>query len=88
MVGRRRFAFDYLDDLQKEFVQLHGQQIDSVERPYKFITFDTFIQKTKKLYMDTRANRNHLKMMSDDLRDIQAPTPLVLSGHAASLTPY
>mmetsp|Transcript_3766 Transcript_3766/g.8989 ORF Transcript_3766/g.8989 Transcript_3766/m.8989 type:complete len:228 (+) Transcript_3766:183-866(+) len=67
----RRFAFDYLDDLQKEFVQLHGQQIDSVERPYKFITFDTFIQKTKKLYMDTRANRNHLKMMSEDLRDIQ-----------------
>lgn len=35
----RRFAFDYLDDLQKEFLQLHGQQIDSVERPYKFITF-------------------------------------------------
>ena len=95
----RRFAFDYLDDLQKEFLQLHGQQIDSVERPYKFITFgpcrpcfcpifsgrassswvaeellggaDTFIQKTKKLYMDTRANRNHLKMMSDDLKDIQ-----------------
>lgn len=35
----RRFAFDYLDDLQKEFLQLHGQQIESVERPYKFITF-------------------------------------------------
>ncbi len=34
-------------------------------------TIDTFIQKTKKLYMDTRANRNHLKMMSEDLRDIQ-----------------
>lgn len=67
----RRFAFDYLDDIQKEFLQLHGQQIDSVERPYKFISFDTFIQKTKKLYMDTRANRNHLKMMSEDLRDIQ-----------------
>eukprot|EP00960_Hanusia_phi_P042912 755772-Hanusia_phi.AAC.6 len=85
----RRLAFDYLDDLQKEFIQLHGQQIDNVERPYKFITFgkawvwvvlelvliaklsDTFIQKTKKLYTDTRANRNHLKMMSDDLRDIQ-----------------
>jgi len=29
----RRFAFDYLDDLQKEFVQLHGQQIDSVRVP-------------------------------------------------------
>lgn len=38
-------------------------QIDNVERPYKFITFDTFIQKTKKLYTDTRANRNHIKMM-------------------------
>ena len=29
-------------------------------------------KKMKKLYMDTRANRNHLKMMSEDLRDIQA----------------
>lgn len=67
----RRLAFDYLDDLQKEFIQLHGQQIDNVERPYKFITFDTFIQKTKKLYTDTRANRNHIKMMSEDLKDIQ-----------------
>jgi len=47
---QNRQAFDYLDELQKEFVQLHGQQIDNVERPYKFITFDTFIQKTKKLY--------------------------------------
>jgi len=67
----RRFAFNYLGELQKEFIQLHGQQIDSVERPYKFITFDTFIQKTKKIYMDTRANATHMKMMSDDLRDIQ-----------------
>jgi vesicle transport protein SEC22 len=23
----RRLAFDYLDDLQKEFIQLHGQQV-------------------------------------------------------------
>jgi len=67
----RRQAFDYLDELQKEFIQLHGQQIDNVERPYKFITFDTFIQKTKKLYTDSRANRNQMKMMSEDLRDIQ-----------------
>ena len=38
----RRFAFDYLDDIQKEFLQLHGQQIDSVERPYKFISFGLY----------------------------------------------
>lgn len=39
--------------------------------PQIAVRTDTFIQKTKKLYMDTRANRNHLKMMSEDLRDIQ-----------------
>jgi hypothetical protein len=58
-----RQAFDYLDELQKEFVQLHGQQIDNVERPYKFITFDTFIQKTKKLYTVTIEKNKHTGSM-------------------------
>ena len=75
---------------------LHGHQIDSVERPYKFVTFglcfpksdyhqvsnlpelfltelpaDTFIQKTKRFHLDTRADRNQLGMMYEDLRDVR-----------------
>ncbi len=35
----RRLAFNFLDALQREFLQLHGRQIDLVERPYQFMTF-------------------------------------------------
>ena len=41
-------------------------QVDTVTRPYAFIKFDTFIQKTKKLYQDSRSQRN-LAMLNDDL---------------------
>ena len=40
------------------------------QRPYAFIKFDTFIQKTRKLYLDTRTQRN-LTKLNDDLMDIQ-----------------
>ena len=45
--------------------------VDSVARPYAFIKFDTFIQKTKKLYSDQRTQRN-LEKLNEDLHDIQS----------------
>ena len=44
--------------------------MSSATRPYAFIKFDTFIQKTKKLYVDTRTQRN-LNKLNDDLNDVQ-----------------
>jgi vesicle transport protein SEC22 len=55
-------AFSFLEDLNKEFQNLYGQEVARCERPYAFIKFDTFLQKTKKVYMDTRSNRNLSKM--------------------------
>ena len=40
-------------------------------RPSAFIKYDTFIQKTKKLYQDTRTQRN-LTKLNEDLHDIQS----------------
>ncbi|KAJ1625834.1 R-SNARE [Pavlovales sp. CCMP2436] len=66
----KRLAFNYLEELQKEFNLLYATEVDSATRPYAFIKFDTFIQKTKKLYMDTRAQRN-VNKLNEDLADVQ-----------------
>jgi len=43
-------AFSYLEDVAKEFLAQHGTQIESAQRPYCFIRFDMFLQKTKRVY--------------------------------------
>ena len=40
-------------------------------RPYAFVKFDTFIQKTRKLYADARAPRNVQKLAAD-LAEVRA----------------
>uniref|UniRef100_A0A7S0SF33 Longin domain-containing protein n=1 Tax=Mantoniella antarctica TaxID=81844 RepID=A0A7S0SF33_9CHLO len=67
----KKLAYQYLEDLQKEFNTQNGSQVETVARPYAFIKFDTFIQRTKKLYLDTRTQRN-LNKLSEDLHDIQS----------------
>ena len=65
----RRLAFNFLEELQREFMRLHRDEVDKASRPYAFIKFDTFIQKTKRLYVDTRTTRN-LSKMNEDLQDM------------------
>ncbi|XP_074654342.1 vesicle-trafficking protein SEC22b-like [Tubulanus polymorphus] len=66
----KRLAFSYLEDLQNEFTQQYGQRVDTVSRPYSFIEFDTYIQKAKKSYLDSRARRN-LSALNTELQDVQ-----------------
>ena len=66
----KRLAFNYLEELQREFVGKYGPEVPGATRPYAFIKFDTFIQKTKKLYVDTRTQRN-LSKLNEDLSDVQ-----------------
>merc|ERR1712205_173138 len=67
----KKLAYQYLEDLQREFAAQNGAAVETVARPYAFIKFDTFIQKTKKLYQDTRTQRN-LSKLNEDLHDIQS----------------
>ncbi|GFR51302.1 hypothetical protein Agub_g13665 [Astrephomene gubernaculifera] len=67
----KKLAFQYLEELTNEFSRLYGQQVHTVSRPYAFIKFDTFIQKTKKLYLDTRTQRN-LSKLNDDLAEVHS----------------
>jgi vesicle transport protein SEC22 len=66
----KKLAYQYLEELQHEFEKVNRSQIETVARPYAFIKFDTFIQKTRKLYMDTRTQRN-LSKLNDDLFEVQ-----------------
>ena len=56
--------------LQREFETKYQGEVESASRPYAFIKFDTFIQKTKRLYVDTRTQRN-LNKLNEDLNDVQ-----------------
>eukprot|EP00906_Rhabdomonas_costata_P021681 RCo031449 len=62
-------AYSYLEEIVKEFDQQYGREVERVERPYAFIKFDTFIQKTKKVYMDSRNSRN-LDRLKEDLHEV------------------
>ena len=66
----KRLAFAYLEDLQNEFDSTHGNRVGIVSRPYSFIEFDNYIQKTKKNYTDSRARRN-LGAINTELQDVQ-----------------
>ncbi|KAJ2724244.1 SNAP receptor [Coemansia sp. Benny D115] len=66
----RKLAFSYLDELAKEFYMSYGSEIEKTTlRPYAFIKFDTFIQKTKRIYEDSRTQHN-LSKLNEDLRDV------------------
>ena len=66
----KRLAYNYLEELCGEFTKKHRDDVASASRPYAFIKFDTFIQKTKRLYVDTRTQRN-LSKLNEDLADVQ-----------------
>jgi vesicle transport protein SEC22 len=68
----RKLAFAFLDELRREFQAAYGAQVAFATRPYEMIRFDTFIQKTKKVYLDANATRNLEKLNAEllDVRDI------------------
>ena len=48
----------------------YGNEVDKPGlRPYAFVKFDTFMQKTKKIYQDTRTQSN-LTKLNEDLQDV------------------
>ena len=67
----RKLAFTYLSDLATEFTTTYSssQYLSPSCRPYAFVEFDTFMQRTKKTYQDSRASQN-LDKLNDELRDV------------------
>ncbi|RSH91110.1 SNAP receptor [Saitozyma podzolica] len=75
----RKLAFSYLDELSKEFQTSYGDKIETVNRPYAFMGFDTFISKTTRLYRDSRTLQgsgtapgpsSQLDQLNENLKDV------------------
>lgn len=65
----KKLAYQYLNELQFAFDSEYRDQVDTASRPYAFVRFDTVIQRTKKLYLDSRTQRN-LDKLNEDLADV------------------
>ncbi|EGE07470.1 transporter SEC22 [Trichophyton equinum CBS 127.97] len=67
----RKLAFSYLSDIATEFFNTYSptRYLSSSLRPYAFVEFDSFIQRTKKSYQDSRASQN-IEKLNDELKDV------------------
>ena len=67
----RKLAFTFLSDISTEFTTTYpaSQYMSPTLRPYAFVEFDTFIQRTKKTYQDSRASAN-LDKLNSELKDV------------------
>ncbi|CAH0552602.1 unnamed protein product [Brassicogethes aeneus] len=66
----KRLAYSYLEDIAQEFHKQYGKKVNAVTRPYTFIEFDTYIQKAKKSFSDSRSRKN-LNVINNQLQDVQ-----------------
>ncbi|XP_056633515.1 vesicle-trafficking protein SEC22b-B [Diorhabda sublineata] len=66
----KRLAYSYLEDIAQQFHSEYGKRVNTVTRPYTFIEFDTYIQKAKKQFADSRSRRN-LNTINNQLQDVQ-----------------
>ncbi|TWW80378.1 vesicle-trafficking protein SEC22a [Takifugu flavidus] len=72
-------AFCFLDELQREFIVTYDRKrISSALRPYSFIEFDTFIQKTKQRYNSPRSLSTKINL-ADMQMEIKLRPPYQLS---------
>eukprot|EP00051_Salpingoeca_urceolata_P032734 m.17117 g.17117 ORF g.17117 m.17117 type:complete len:217 (-) comp5397_c0_seq1:21-671(-) len=67
----KKLAYGYIEELHQEFFAKHGTEVRNAARPYAFISFDTFIQKTKRSYSDTRGAERNISKLTDELQDVQ-----------------
>ncbi|XP_063070264.1 vesicle-trafficking protein SEC22a [Engraulis encrasicolus] len=72
-------AFCFLDELQREFIVTYDtKRINSAVRPYSFIEFDNFIQKTKQRYNSPRSLSTKINL-ADMQTEIKLRPPYQLS---------
>merc|ERR1711953_143135 len=68
----KKLAYSFLEDLSQEFYSQYGHRINTATRPYSFIEFDTYIQKAKKTYQDSRSRgARNIGTLNTELHDVQ-----------------
>ncbi|XP_062463070.1 vesicle-trafficking protein SEC22a isoform X2 [Pezoporus occidentalis] len=72
-------AFCFLDELQKEFITTYNMmKTNTAVRPYCFIEFDNFIQRTKQRYNSTRSLSTKMNL-ADMQTEIKLRPPYQIS---------
>ncbi|XP_063318542.1 vesicle-trafficking protein SEC22b-like [Pelmatolapia mariae] len=66
----KTMAFEYLEDLRKEFYVQYGEKVPTVTRPYSFTEFGTHIQEVKKQFVSSTL-QSTLASTKKELDDIQ-----------------
>lgn len=67
----RNLAFSYLNDVAQEFEHSYGlESTRPTVRPYAFVSFDNFLQKTKKTYSDKKVQDN-LDQLNNELHGVK-----------------
>ncbi|XP_018429709.1 PREDICTED: vesicle-trafficking protein SEC22a [Nanorana parkeri] len=78
-------AFCFLDELQKEFITTYEMvHINTAIRPYSFIEFDNFIQKTKQRFNSPRSLATKMNL-ADMQTEIRLRPPYQVSLHELGL---
>jgi vesicle transport protein SEC22 len=67
----KNVAFAFLDELQKEFMGQFGHRVASETRPYAYMAFERFLQKTKVRFTDPATKRN-LDKLGSELKDVRS----------------
>ncbi|KAH1075447.1 hypothetical protein J1N35_027775 [Gossypium stocksii] len=70
----RKLAFNYLQDLQKEFDKFDNGLIHKITEPYSFVKFDSIISSIRKQYIDTRTQTNLSKLNANRHRELDIVT--------------
>ncbi|TYG43001.1 hypothetical protein E1A91_D12G293000v1 [Gossypium mustelinum] len=70
----RKLAFNYLQDLQKEFDKFDNGLIHKITKPYSFVKFDSIISSIRKQYIDTRTQANLSKLNANRHRELDIVT--------------
>lgn len=65
-----KLAFSYLDEIAKEFSKSFGAEVNKPGlRPYYFQKHEAFLNKTRELFLDTRATSN-LNALNAELQNV------------------
>ncbi|KAL1069812.1 hypothetical protein V6Z11_D12G289900 [Gossypium hirsutum] len=70
----KKLAFNYLQDLQKEFDKFDNGLIHKITKPYSFVKFDSIISSIRKQYIDTRTQANLSKLNANRHRELDIVT--------------
>lgn len=71
-----QLALSYLCELHDEFIHIHSNEMKlnlqrgEMLKPYQYMSFETFITKTKRVYADSRA-KDGLSDINNQLRDVK-----------------